>query len=187
MLKFPSSQTRIPIRDMSKAFDKRRSTDPKKGLPKKTNPRKQLFNRLKLLDSIGKPNPGSKIGSIRLGYTNKMNKSIENPFESPHQYSNYLTDENPQLQSFDEKTSKPYQNKFFKKDPKTNISLPNSLEVEIANQRLKDYTSVSTTMSSVDKKLLESKHKIQSLLELRNDKYTPSSNHSIMSPDFFGC
>lgn len=172
---------------MSKAFDKRKSTDHRKVFQKKANPRKQLFNRLKLLDSIGKTNPSSKVGSIRLGYTNKLNKSIENAFETPHQYSNYLNDDDPQLQSFDGSPSKARQNKFFKNDPKTNISLPNSLEVELANQRLKDYTSISTTMSSVDKKLLESKHKIQSLLELRNEKCTPTSNHSLMSPDFFGC
>lgn len=38
---------------------------------------KDLFKKLKLLDSIGKDNPDSRVGSIRKGYIVKLNKSID--------------------------------------------------------------------------------------------------------------
>ena len=67
--KVRSSFSRIPIRDMSKAFDNRLNNK-RKSKPeiKKKDPRKALINRLKLLDSVGESNPVSTSGSIRKGY-----------------------------------------------------------------------------------------------------------------------
>lgn len=81
-----------------------------------------------------------------------------------------------------------FKNKFrdpFGEKREVNACLPNSLEIDTGRKRRKDFTSVSTTISSLDKKLLESKHKIQSMLEFRVDKYTPSSHNSLVSPDSF--
>jgi hypothetical protein len=64
-----SSFPRIPIRDMSKAIEPsvrgRKSTKPPKP---KVDPRKQMMKRLMLLDSVGKVNTNSTLGSIRKGY-----------------------------------------------------------------------------------------------------------------------
>lgn len=66
-----SSFPRIPIRDMSKAIETEASLNRKRKVkpPKpKPDPRKQLVKRLMLLDSVGKSNPVSTLGSIRQGY-----------------------------------------------------------------------------------------------------------------------
>ena len=69
---YPDRSTfpRIPIRDMNKAIisEAARSSKIVKPLKPKPNPRKQLVKRLMLLDSVGKSNNKSTLGSIRKGY-----------------------------------------------------------------------------------------------------------------------
>lgn len=61
-----SVKKRIPIRDMSLAITDNKTRTKKKLMElKKVDPRKEMFSRLKLLDSIGHHNPESTTGSIR--------------------------------------------------------------------------------------------------------------------------
>lgn len=68
--KVRSSFSKIPIRDMGQAIEEKvvkPKTKKEEEVPKR-DPRKELVKRLKLLDSVGKSNPLSSIGSIRKGF-----------------------------------------------------------------------------------------------------------------------
>ena len=172
---------------MSRAIDQRTNTKSKKLKIHRENPKKQLYNRLKLLDSIGKSDASSNIGSLRVGFKKAINRSIEGSINTSHPYTTYLEQDNVHEQTFDTATSKAKHSKILNlsKDFKMNNSLTNPLEIDSPSQKRKKYTSISTTMSSMDKKKIQSKDKIQSLLEFKNDKFTPSSNQSALSPESF--
>ena len=150
-----SKPTKIPIREMSKAFENRTPENKKIEIKVKQNPKKELFNRLKLLDSIGKSNPESKVGSIRTGFIPKVNKSFDPLRESSIPYDNYFDQEDASMQSFDSSSTskfrKNFNGLFVLKPIEINSSLPISLEAEAKTKKIKDYASVSTTISSNDK------------------------------------
>jgi hypothetical protein len=106
---FSQAASKIPIRDLNKAIEGSASPEKKLSLPKKVNPKKELFNRLKLLDSIGKSNPESITGSIRKGFVRQVNKSIEPLRETPKPYESYLEQEDLHLKSFDTSSTSKFQ------------------------------------------------------------------------------
>ena len=124
----------------------------KKVQPPKKDPRKVLISRLKLLDSVGKSNPVCSVGSL--------NRSVEPLREQSAPYEPNLTKDDKQNKSFDTISAKNIKNPrdTFRERSKVNASLPNNLELERAKNQnnLKDYTSVSTTITTIDKKILES-------------------------------
>jgi len=63
---------------MGKAFERKSTANTKdQVVPIKKDPKRELMNRLKLLDSIGKSNPISTLGSIRKGYVTITNVSMQ--------------------------------------------------------------------------------------------------------------
>jgi len=104
-------------------------------------------------------------------------------------YDNYLEQEGLDLHmhSFDggsPKFRKNYRSDSIRENNSINMSFPNNLELDKhTNSKIKDYASISTTMTTVNKKVLGSKNKFHSVLDI---KYSSSSNHSVMSPDSFG-
>lgn len=124
----------------------------KKVQPPKKDPRKVLISRLKLLDSVGKSNPVCSVGSL--------NRSVEPLREQSAPYEPNLSKDDKQNKSFDTISAKNIKNPrdTFRERSKVNASLPNNLELERAKNQnnLKDYTSVSTTITTIDKKILES-------------------------------
>lgn len=124
-----------------------------------------------------------------------MNKSVDPTRDDKSPYENYLEDEDLQSQSYDSSSSQAKKRKisknyrFARARGGVNASLPNSLELEkLKNlKKIKDYASVSTTMSTVDKKILDSKNQFQSpAIDLSYNKHSASSNHqSISNSDSF--
>lgn len=119
----------------------------KKVQPPKKDPRKVLISRLKLLDSVGKSNPVCSVGSL--------NRSVEPLREQSAPYEPNLSKDDKQNKSFDTISAKNIKNPrdTFRERSKVNASLPNNLELERAKNQnnLKDYTSVSTTITTIDK------------------------------------
>ena len=153
---FSVKQTnKIPIRDMNKAFKNRTPESKIVEIKVKLNPKKELFNRLKLLDSIGKANPESNIGSIRSGYMPKVNKSFDPIRENTIPNDNYFEQEDSIMQSFDSSSTSKFRKNFnglFSINPiELNSALPASLEPELNSKKIQDYTSISTSISSNDK------------------------------------
>jgi len=67
--------------------------------------------------------------------------------------------------------------------PMLNVSIPNAFDINFERRRAtKDHTTVSTTMSSLDKKNLESRKK--PLFDVKTDNmYTPTNLSSINGPE----
>jgi hypothetical protein len=173
-----SHKKRIPIREMSLAItDNKTRTEKKLMELKKVNPRKEMFSRLKLLDSIGYHNPESNIGSIRKGYIKNINKSIDPMRENSKPYYNFLEDQDLQLNSFDiaANVNDRYKNV---KEKEFIATLPQTLEFDNDKRRgTKDYTSISTTLTS-DKKSFQAKQKLRSMANFKKpDRYSSSSNN----------
>lgn len=172
---------------MTKALEPKRKIDKKFQSQPKINPKKELFNRLKLLDSIGKNNDESRVGSIRMGYVKNPNKMHDNTLDSKP-YESYLEDESLQNYSYDTRSEVKLRKRFrepVKGVTGLGISMPNALDLTTMPRNSKDYTTVSTTLTTVDKKILESKQKIHSVIDFKGNKFTPSSHESLMSPDSF--
>jgi len=181
---------RVAIREMNFAFETAKSkTNKKISHIKIHNPKRELFNRLKLLDSIGQTSSDSNIGSIRKGYIkcSKMNDTYQG---EPDSYNNYLKNEFIQNKSFDFYSAKKAQRNRRKahKDqtPMINVAIPHTIEVSFDKRRAtKDYETTSTNLSTTDKNTFKPQQ-IKSLLELKaSTNYTPSNQTSNNGYDSF--
>jgi hypothetical protein len=177
---------RLPIRNISLSISNSKMQIEKKlNELKKVSHRKQTYNRLKMLDSVGQYNPKSNSGSIRKGYFKKMTKSIDQTREISKSYYNFLEDKDLQTDSYD--TIQGQNNRYKTHDEYSSTSIPKKLEYGNDRRRgTKDYSSVSTNLTS-EKKTLEAKYSNKRSVAdtIGSGKYTPSSTHSLSIPDSF--
>ncbi|CAI2359995.1 unnamed protein product [Moneuplotes crassus] len=155
----------------------------------KKNRQIELYNRLKLLDSIGAQGDG-QIGPLRMGYKKNLNVSLNPARENVHKYERYLEDQTLLTQSFDNYKPKKRRYNVKNSDDHTPVSVKdsiNSFNLQFNNRRAtKDYATESTGLTSAEKRTLESKQKIRSLIELKAGKnFTPKNLEADQDIDYF--
>lgn len=154
------------------------------------NTRIEVINRLKLLDTIGGDKVKGNIGPIRQGYLKKLNKSSHPSRKSSQPYNCYLEEGELQSQNFDSYSSSKIRLRKRKKgedSPDLNGWIHNTFNINFEQRKVtKNHTSVCTTISSHDKRNLESQKKMQSLFELKiDDKYSPTNPSSFNEAESF--
>lgn len=155
----------------------------------KRNSKIELFNRLKLLDSIGAKDE-RQLGPLRMRYKKSINVTINPMREESQPYDRYPESQSLQTQSFD--GYKPRKQRYSKNGSLEQTPLAmnyqdGSFNAKFRTRRAtKDYATESTGVTSAEKMTLESKRRMQSLIELKaSQNFTPKNKISNEDIDYF--